>query len=569
LLVANLGGHLATDYADHVRRAGGRDVVVLTDFSPAALKTIAEQGRPRGLVVFLGSRSSDRDRAALDDLLDRAREWQTEFIAVVSSYRAHLGGRDTIEAEEHVLARTRELSARTVIFRPGEVLSSRASVLLRRFGFCYPLLPGRLRGCCINTDELYAAIEAERQASGPCQSRVLTLLGPNRPWRDLLREHRATGVWSRCLVVVCAVLSLLLIGHLASLVVALLARRWPLLRRWRLDTLRPGSFEELLALYNPYNYRHVKVVGYNNGVVHFGHRYPGKSIVSTVRCNRIAHAGPGVLRADCGVTVRQALDFLAAAGQELPVVPNYSYVSLGTAFFVPIHGSAADFSTLADTITRAVLYDPVRDRTIDATRDDPDFRQYVYNLGADVLLLELYVQVRPRSRYYVRSETLHGLDSQDILLALQDRTATNVELRKSSASSEKTTVTRYYKGSGESHADALELPRDRLGRLWDRLEENRVTSFLMHALTRHFIYHVELFFAPEEFATFWEGHRRLPLRKLQLRYVRRDGLPHSFFRDHDCVAIDLFTFRRNRHRLEAYLQQTFAVVRHNPGKQSK
>jgi hypothetical protein len=398
---------------------------------------------------------------------------------------------------------------------------------------------------------------------------VLTLLGPNRPWRDLLREHRATGIWSACLAVACAVLSLLLVGHLAGLVVALLARRWPALRRWHLDTLRPGSFEELLALYNPYNYRHVKVVGYNNGVVHFGHRYPGKTIVSTVRCNRVAHAGPGVLRVDCGVTVRQALDFLAASGQDLPVVPNYSYVSLGTAFFVPIHGSAADFSTIADTITRAVLYDPVRDRTIDATRDDPDFRQYVYNLSADVLLLELYLRVKPKSRYFVRREALHKPSSQDILLALQDSTATNVELRKPSAASDKVTVTRYYKDPGESPVAALELPRDRLGRLWDRLEENPVTSFLMHALTRHFIYHVELFFTAEEFVTFWEGHRVLPLRKLQMRYVRRDGLPHSFFRDHDCVAIDLFMFRRHRHRFEAYLQETFLIVRHNPGKQSK
>src|SRR5262249_10542439 len=154
-----------------------RDVVVLTDFSPAALQTIAEHGRARNLVVFLPSRLSERDRAALDNLLHRAREWQTEFIAFVSNYRAHLGDRDTIQAEEHVLARATELSARPVIFRPGEVLSpsSRASALLRRFGFCYPLLPRRLRGCFLDAGELYAAIEAERQAAGPCMSRVVTL----------------------------------------------------------------------------------------------------------------------------------------------------------------------------------------------------------------------------------------------------------------------------------------------------------------------------------------------------------------------------------------------------------
>ena len=48
---------------------------------------------------------------------------------------------------------------------------------------------------------------------------------------------------------------------------------------------------------------HIKVVGYNNGVVHFGHRYPGKTIVSTVGCNRVARDGIDILRADCGATV--------------------------------------------------------------------------------------------------------------------------------------------------------------------------------------------------------------------------------------------------------------------------
>ena len=39
--------------------------------------------------------------------------------------------------------------------------------------------------------------------------------------------------------------------------------------------------------------------------------------------------------------------------RELPVLPNYSYVSLGTSYFVPIHGSASKFSTIAETIEKA------------------------------------------------------------------------------------------------------------------------------------------------------------------------------------------------------------------------
>jgi hypothetical protein len=279
--------------------------------------------------------------------------------------------------------------------------------------------------------------------------------------------------------------------------------------------------------------------------------------------------GPDLLAADCGATVRKAMDFLAGAGRELPVVPNYSYVCLGTAFFVPIHGSASDFSTLADTITHVILYDPLSDRLIAADRHEPAFRDHLYDLGADVLLLRLYLQVAPKTRYFVHRQTLVGPRSEEILEALQDRQAANVEIRKSSAAGEAVTLCKYYRDPGQSSGVALEIPRDALGRLWDRLEENPVTSFLMHALTRHFAWHVELFFTAEEFARFWESHRSLPLRKLQLRYIRRDGMPRSAFRDHDCVSVDLFMLRRHRHRFEAYLDETFTVVRANPGKHSR
>ena len=53
------------------------------------------------------------------------------------------------------------------------------------------------------------------------------------------------------------------------------------------------------------------------------------------------------------------------------------------------------------------------------------------------------------------------------------------------------------------------------------------------------------------------------------RYIRRDGMPHSPFRDHDCVSVDLFMLRRHRRRFEAYLKDTFPVVRTNPGKHSR
>jgi hypothetical protein len=396
------------------------------------------------------------------------------------------------------------------------------------------------------------------------------MLGPNRSWRDWLAEESGTGVLHICLLAVCTLLSWLLIGHLAGFFYSLLGWWRAAPRQLSFDTLKPRSFRELLALYNKYNYQHVKVVGYNNGVVHFGQRFPGKTIVSTVHCNRVVSRPKGFeIKADCGATVRKALDVLAAGGMELPVVPNYSYVCLGTSYFVPIHGSAADFSTIADTITRVLLYDPLRDRFIAASRDDPDFREYVYNLQDDVLLLRLRLQAKAKSRYFVRKEVQCNPNSAELLSALRDSRAANVEIRKSRASSDTVTVSRYYKDPDAASGPVLELPRDALGRLWDRLEENAITSFLMHALTRHFAWHLELFFSADEFMVFWDTHQELPLRKIQMRYVKRDGMPHSPFRDHDCVAVDLFMLRRHRRRFEAYLKDTFASVRTNPGKHSR
>jgi hypothetical protein len=128
-------------------------------------------------------------------------------------------------------------------------------------------------------------------------------------------------------------------------------------------------------------------------------------------------------------------------------------------------------------------------------------------------------------------------------------------------------VSRYYTETANGEA-ALEVPRDALGRLWDRLEENPVTSVLFHTLHRWLGYHVELFLSDRDFATFWETHRSMPILKIQLRYIRRDGFPNSPFREHDCVSADLVLFKKHKARFEAYLKETLPGAKLNPGKHS-
>src|SRR5262249_10006592 len=274
----------------------------------------------------------------------------------------------------------------------------------------------RLGTCFVGGAEFFAAVEAERREDGwdagaaspgrpgravGRRQRAYTLLGANLPWREVLSRHRGATPGQRAATVAARVLSWLLVGQLLALVVGLLAKRVSWAKPWSVHTLKPRSMRELLSLCHRGNIERVKVVGYNNGVNHFGHRYPGRTIVSTVRCRRTVHAGRGKLKADCGATVRDARDYLGGRGEGLYVVPNYSYVALGTAYFVPIHGSAVDYCTVADTVSRVVLYDPDRDRIVSSARHEAAFGENVYNLRSRVVVLRLYLLTKPKSSYFI------------------------------------------------------------------------------------------------------------------------------------------------------------------------
>lgn len=538
------------DFAAFASRSGRR---VLTEPAETA----------RQVVLFLGLRPPQLDASAL------AGKQHFDCICLVSSFRVHFGDRRAQAIEQQALARLRPLTERVVVFRPSPILSpaSRAMARLRALWFLYPLVPRRFRGCCVEGDELFAAIEQELAGSRPRRQATYTLLGPNEPWRDRLRQHRV-GLLRHGLFLITMLLGMLGVGYLLGLFYRLAAWLMPRLRVWNYDTLSPESPRELLTLYNKYNFRHLKVVGYNNGVVHFGHTFPGKTILSTVRCNRVARVHGNVATFDAGVTIKLAAEVLAAVGKEFYVSPNYSYVSLGTAFFVPIHGSASEFCTMGDTIDRVLLYDPKEDRLVSARRDDPAFGHYYYNLDHDLLLLRLRFRVKDKSQYYRQVMQLEGASSQEILNVFTDPEASNVEVRKSRGNSKQVEVSRYYTQARAGNDPALLFPRDSLGKLWDRLEENAITSFLFHWMVRRLGFHVELFLRADDFARFWETHAQLPVAKIQLRYIKRDGYPHSPFREHDCVSADLFMWRKHRHTFEAYCKETFRALQLNPGKHS-
>jgi hypothetical protein len=582
LLIAGIRNPVLVDYACHCLRQGRQDFVVITgrerwdaipepapryrveDFSPADFWGTGPAGHVERIVLFLDGRLTARGRALLDAVALLAAAGRTSTICIVSSFRVHLGDRAAASVEALALERLRGLPARLVVLRPSHVLSrsSRLGRFLRNAWYCFPLVPGRLQGCCVEEHDLFAAIDRELSGSGPPAVRTYTLLGTNRSWQTRFREKgpaRTAEVLARASLLLAAL-------HLViSPLVRCLARWSPVLRPWHVEMLQPRSLGELLTLYNKYSYGHIKIVGYNNGVVHFGQRHPGKTIVSTVGCQRLRVRGTTAV-CDAGVTIRQARDALRPGGKELPVLPNYSYVSLGTAFFVPIHGSASQESTIADTIEKVVLYDPGTDRLRVARRGDPVFGQYLYNLSADVLLLRLRLRTKEKSHYYVKRHESDCPSSDVILNYFHDREPTNVEVRKAGSAAEKVSIFQYFTHREASDGAALDLPRDALGRVWDRLEENPLSRVVFHGLVRRFAYHVEMFLSEEEFATFWDTHRALPLKKIQLRFIRRDGFPNSPFRLHDCVAADLFLLKKHREAFERYRKEKLRAAALNPGK---
>jgi hypothetical protein len=565
ILIVNFGNPVAADYVRHCRHQANRQVFVITE------RHMCEEihGPLRQLVVFLAGQWTNRRGRLLETAVGIARQKEVRRIYVVSSWKVHFDERMAIRAEKAVLQMLNRLGSPIVILRPSHVLSpnSRLSRALRFTWFLLPIVPQSLRSCAVRSQELFETMETESSKPSSCRCRAYTLLGTNLPWRARLIENAPPACVPFLLLLARLLVPLALFRLMLGWLLGLAAARTPRIKAWHIERLYPRTRSELLALYNAYNYRHVKIVGYNNGVVHFGQQFPGKTLVSTIGCSRRARVWGDRAQFDAGVTLHRVAEVLGAVGRQLYVVPNYSYVSVGTAYFIPIHGSASKYTTIAETIEKVVLYDPEHDRFLASRRGVPAFAETLYNLSASLLLVRLVVRTREKTPHFLRKENMVNPASQEILAYFHDNRPTNVEIRKAGAAAPTVQVYQYFTEKGSSEQPALELPRDALGRLWDRLEENRVASFLFHKLMRCLAYHCELFLSEPEFARFWETHRSLPIRKIQLRFIRRDGWPHSPFRDHDCISVDLFMLKKNRKRFESYVKETLPTARTNPGKQ--
>lgn len=555
------------------------------------------------IVLFVEEEVSSPTLRAFRWIADAARHRPVRCVIVIQSVAVHFNDPNATAFETILHDNLKSHVSSLTIIRTGFIvkLSSAPSLWFRRLSGLCRLLPSRMTSTFVDGAKLFSIIDEELvrnqdswESAAPSAAkglRDITILGQRRPWCDVAAEFQSSGVLQQIMQFPGAVISLLGIPWLIFWAVVLAGKIVPSLRQFHFHTLNPRSVRELISLYNRHNCSHVQIAGCNNGVNHFGWKYPNQTVVlttsipgdvclSTVRSTTLqspeTSGGTGstlesqaaLVTVDSGLTLNHCIRQLNKAELEFYVVPNYSWISMGTLFFVPVHGSGSRVSTLGDTIEHVLLYDGDNERYVQANRGDDVFRYAMYDRKRHWLLLNLTLQVKPKSKYFVRRSKLENPTAEIIQNLFNDPEASNVEIRKNQVAGTAIDVSHYYIDINAGDSDSMELPRDRIGRIWDRLEETPVVSTLFHWFVRTFAFHVELFLKPEEFAIFWEHHQSLPVSKIQLRRVLKDGICHSACEHDDCISADLFMTRRNRDVFCRFVATHLPNVGFNPGKQS-
>ena len=502
--------------------------------------------------------------ADVNSIVRQLKALNLSRICFLTDISIHFG--DPVRGSQETLIREAFSQEETVvkILRHGIFQPS----LARWNGFAWasPLLADSPRTTVVSSVDLRKPLYQLLFAEPESTQDTITLLGPNRSWKSLLDGMGETSLFYGLLETAAWAASWLGLGIVLRTILRW-RNRLPHRQMFNFNEIRPTSETELLSLCNQHNRPHVAICGYNNGVNHFGWKHDGKTIVPTVESGDTIKVDGNSVTVDAGVTLKQAITALRVEDREFYVVPNYSYIAMGTVFFVPVHGSGSEVSTLGDTIEWVRLYDPETNTIIEANREDELFRDSMYNMQSPLVLLQLRLRVRSVASYFVEQTEHSNSTAEEVWKMFTDPETSNIEIRKNKAASDTLQLSKYYTSDGGSDG-RLAVPRDSLGRLWDRLEENRVSAWLFHTLVRKLAFHVELFLREDEFAIFWEHHKRLPVSKIQLRFVRHDGMKHSPFSDVDCVSADLFMTKGKRDEFLTFVREFIPNVRVNPGKQS-
>lgn len=614
LVISDRASGICSDYLDYARGCRFEDAdgsVELITESDCLLKELVPLHVPEEVVVFLDGTISPRTLKISSLLLRLSQHVALRCVVVITSLRSHLDSSVERELDRLFAERLKPQFAELTILRTGVVISRTSPVTrwCNRFRWGHPLISTKLSATFVTLSRLHRIVEQEfeiqhstdvpRAFVNSSGVRTLTVLGDRRLWKAVCAEQQGTapGAIESFLTLLSQIAALLGLRWLIAVSIRLLSRFSTAIRAMTFETLSPRSVESLLQLCNRHSYDDIQIAGYNNGVNHFGWKFPSKTVVLTTsvegqtelqrlepetsdsadsskQSHSLAHLATGRLITSSGLTLKRCIDELSKSAREFFVIPNYSYISMGTLFFVPVHGSGSRVSTLGDTIEEVDLWNSRTETIVTMRRGDEQFQAAMYNTKAHWVVLKLTLLVRNKETYSVRRDILDNVTADEVLGFLNDPQWSNVEIRKTQASSSTIELSRYRVNEEVSlpttiqRSATLDAPRDQIGRVWDRLEETPVAATLFHWFVRTFAFHVELFLTPDEFRVFWNHHHSLPVSKIQLRRVIKDGLPNSACQHNDCVSADLFMTRGKRDVFCQFIAQQLPNVRTNPGKQS-
>lgn len=116
-------------------------------------------------------------------------------------------------------------------------------------------------------------------------------------------------------------------------------------------------------------------------------------------------AEDGTCRLQAGVTFAAALKALRAQNRTLALLPNYSYVTLGAALAVPLHGMNAKCPTMAAVVERMDLID-LRTGRLKKLRSREEASRWMHLEPDTVLYLSADVRTEPITRFVLRKTTL-------------------------------------------------------------------------------------------------------------------------------------------------------------------
>ncbi|MBL8819842.1 MAG: hypothetical protein JNL58_27705 [Planctomyces sp.] len=508
-------------------------------------------------------------------------------VCLLPSLAAHYGDLDAIELENFVRLHLQSWAAEFSLIRTGHPEYPGADIQEATNHLWYAgLLPHTLARS-VSSIESMSEIVKDFFESGPdttmadplsrAARQELTLLSPRKPLVTHDRPNAVSaksqasnsggGFVRRAIAGIMLFLGRLGMQQFIWILAWMFSTFSPLLRELTGQPIRPTSHSDLLRLYNPWNRTTLQTVGMNIGVRHFGWLFPGKTLVQTTGIRPAMRRSRQLLRVSAGAILKYCVQFLRAHHEQLLVVPNFTWISAGTSFFVPIHGSGSTVSTLGESIVSVLMFDGQQRRFIRAQRGDGRFEELMYR--PDPLLLLLRMQFRTETaRWYSRQvESLKTPHAETLWDLLFQSHFSHMEIRKKSSQAATVDIHRYQPVE-TSEASGLEIPRDQIGQIWDRIEETPVISTLFHVFVRRYAFHVELFLDRTEFIEFWQHHQQLPLLKIQLRRVNADGIRHSPFCSEDRISADLFMKKDTRDVFCSFVRQHIPNVRWNPGKQS-